>query len=65
MDRNPCAQLGKFSKSEKPERQATALTREESERLLEAAKEFCPDYAPLFIAALRAGLRRGELVAIQ
>ncbi len=65
VDRNPCAKLGRFSKSEKPERQATALTREESERLLEAAKEFCPDYAPLFLAALRAGLRRGELVAIQ
>ena len=35
VDWNPCARLGKFSKSEKPERQATALTREESDRLLE------------------------------
>ena len=65
IDANPAAKLGKFSKSVKAERQATALNRQESERFLEAAKEFCPDYYPLFLTALRAGLRRGELVALQ
>ncbi len=65
VDRTPAAGLGRFAKIEKPARQATALTREESERLLEAAREFCADYYPLFLAALRAGLRRGELVALK
>jgi integrase len=34
-------------------------------QFLQAAKEICPEYHPLFLMALRAGLRRGELVAVQ
>ena len=65
VDANPAAKLGKFSKSKKAQREATALTREETELFLVAAKEFCSDYHPLFLTALRAGLRRGELVALR
>jgi integrase len=62
---NPAARLGRFAKSEKPKFQASALTREEAESLLNASKEICPEYYPLFLTALRAGLRRGEVVAFK
>ncbi len=32
---------------------------------MDAALDVCPEYYPLFLTALRAGLRRGELVALQ
>jgi len=65
IDKNPAARLGRFTKSEKPEFQATALTLEECSRFLAAAEEICPEYHRLFLTALRAGLRRGELVALR
>ena len=61
---NPATKLGKFTKTGKPNRQATALSRREANQLLEAAKEYCPQYYVLFLTALRSGLRRGELVAL-
>jgi integrase len=30
-----------------------------------ASEDICPQYYPLFVLALRAGLRRGEVVAVQ
>jgi integrase len=65
IDRNPAARLGRFAKSRRPKYQASALTQQEAETLLQSALEVCPDYYGLFLAALRAGLRRGELVALQ
>jgi integrase len=65
VDRNPAARLGRFTRSEKPKFQATALTSTEAEALLKAAQSLCPEYHPLFLAALRAGLRRGELIALK
>ena len=62
---NPAAKLGKFTNAGKPNRQATAFTRQEANRLLQAAKEYCPRYYALFLTALRSGLRRGELVALR
>jgi integrase len=62
---NPAARLGKFLKSEKPKRNAQAMTREEAERFLEATLDAYPRFWPLFLTALRAGLRRGELVALK
>ena len=41
------------------------MTREEARVFLEAAKEFCPEFHPLFLMALRAGLRKGELLAVR
>jgi integrase len=32
---------------------------------LDASRELCPEYFPLFLAALRAGLRRGEVIALK
>jgi integrase len=65
IDRNPAARLGKFTNTGKPKAQAQALTRKEVERFLEAAKEIYPKLYPLFLVAVRAGLRRGELVALR
>jgi integrase len=63
IDHNPAEKLGKFTKTIKPKHQAQAMTREEAEAFLTSATEFCPDYHPLFLMALRAGLRKGELLA--
>jgi integrase len=65
IGRNPAARLGKFTKTGKPKAQAQALTRPEVDAFLDAAMEICPDYYPLFLTGVRAGLRRGELVALQ
>ncbi len=65
IDRNPAQRLGRFVKSERPEREAIALTAREVERLLAAAKAFCPSRYPLFLTAVRAGLREGELPALR
>jgi integrase len=65
VGQNSAARLGRLTKTERPQFQATALTRAEAESLLNAAKEICPEFYPLFLTALRAGLRRGEVVAFK
>jgi integrase len=63
---NPAARLGRFTRTAKTsETKGIALTPAEAEQFLQAALEICPEYHPLFLMALRAGLRRGELVAVQ
>ena len=64
LESNPSARLGKFMKAEKTKFRATAITREEAQQFLDASQDVCPEYYPLFLTALRAGLRRGELVAL-
>jgi integrase len=66
LEVNPAARLGRFTRTPKTgEIKGISLTSAEAEQFLEAAKEICPEYHPLFLMALRAGLRRGELVALQ
>jgi len=63
---NPAARLGRFTRTAKTtEVKGISLTPSEAEQFLQAAREICPEYHPLFLMALRAGLRRGELVAVQ
>ena len=63
---NPAARLGRFTRTAKAAKvKGISLTPAEAEQFLQAAKEICPEYHPLFLMALRAGLRRGELVAVQ
>jgi integrase len=63
---NPAAKLGRFTKAaHSSEKKGVALTPAEARTFLETAKEVCPEYYALFMTALRAGLRRGELVALQ
>lgn len=57
--------LRKAAKAQVTGFKAVALTPKEAELFLPAAEGTCPEYYPLFVAALRAGVRRGELVALQ
>jgi integrase len=65
IDRNPAEKLGRFTKTEKPDNQAQAMTREEAQAFLTAAIETRQELYPLFLMALRAGLRKGELIALK
>jgi integrase len=66
VESNPAARLGRFTRTPRAgETKGIALTSKEAQQFLEAAKAVCVEYFPLFLTALRAGLRRGELVALQ
>jgi site-specific recombinase XerC len=65
IEHNPAERLGRFTKTVKPTHQAHAMTRGEAEAFLASATELCPDYHPLFLMAFRAGLRKGELLAVK
>jgi len=41
------------------------MTAEEAQKFLSACEEVCPEYHAFFFTALRAGLRKGELIALQ
>jgi integrase len=63
---NPAARLGRFTRTARnAAEKGVSLTAEEVQSFLDAANEICPEYYPLFLTAFRAGLRRGELVALQ
>ncbi len=58
---NPAARLGRFTRIAKTaEVKGVSLTPSEAEQFLQAAREICPEYHPLFLMALRAGLRRAS-----
>jgi integrase len=66
LESNPAANLGRYTRTAKTsEVKGVALTKDEVEKFLSASKRICPEYHPLFLLAARAGLRRGELVAIR
>ncbi|MEJ2007782.1 MAG: phage integrase SAM-like domain-containing protein [Acidobacteriota bacterium] len=61
---NPAARLGRFIHTRKPERRASALTREETEAVLKTSREHRARFYLLFMTALGAGFRLGELLAL-
>jgi integrase len=65
IDHNPAEKLGRFTKTARPVHQAEALTRAETEAFLASVRVLCPEFHPLFLMALRAGLRKGELIALK
>jgi len=65
IDNNPASKIGKFNKRERGVNKAQAMTMGEAEAFLNACVEICPDYYPLFFTALRSGLRKSELIALQ
>ena len=66
VESNPAARLGRFTRTAKTaETKGVALTPAEVKSFLDAAKEVCPDYHLIFLTAVRAGLRRGEFVALR
>jgi integrase len=66
IEHNPALGLGRFVKSEKAMREATSLKPKEVERLLSFAREelSLADHALIF-TAVRAGLREGEIAALE
>jgi len=65
VETNAASKVGKFAKTEKPARQAGAMTRKETEEFLAAVREVRPRWYPFFLTALCAGLRKGELIALK
>ena len=66
LEANPAGRLGRFTRTAKTTKvKGIALTTTEVELFLNTAKELCPQYETLFLLAVRAGLRRGELVSLQ
>ena len=64
---NPAARIGKINKRAKddPKKKIDPLTREETQTLLNTAREKIPHYHPLLLCAARTGIREGELVSLQ
>src|SRR5207245_1205891 len=65
IESNPASRVGRFAKSEKPARQASAMTRAESESFLVAVREVCAEWYIFFRTALRSGMHKGELIALK
>ena len=62
---NPALKPGKFLPKISKRRQVNPLTREEVSLLLTTTKDKLPHYYPLFLCAVRTGMRMGELLALQ
>ncbi len=63
---NPAFRMGKYLRTgDELPAEIQPLTREETHTFLENAEELFPEYAPLFLCALRTGMRLGELIAVQ
>ena len=65
MPVNTALKPGKFLPKIPRRHKITPLTREEVAHLLATAKARLPRYYPLFLCAVRTGLRVGELLALQ
>src|SRR3990172_3016218 len=62
---NPASRPGRFVKGARPGEKADFLTPDEGNTLLEAAREHYGSFYPLLLAALRTGMRKGELRGLQ
>ena len=62
---NPALRLGRVALRGARKRTAEFLIRQEAQRFLEKVHMLRPERYPLFLTALRAGLRLGELLALQ
>lgn len=66
LERNPALRLARFSrKAEAQKGRIDPLSPEEEGRLLETAERDYPRWYPLFLTALRTGMREGELLALE
>src|SRR5262249_45469460 len=63
---NPAARIGRFLKAKgDPRLVIEPLTREEEALFLSTARVYCPRHYPMFLCAVRTGLRLGELLGLQ
>jgi integrase len=64
IEGNPASRLGKYTFGNARRRDIDFLTRNEAAGFLEAARTHAPIRYPMFLTALRTGLRLGELIAL-
>jgi integrase len=64
IESNPASRLGKYAFGNARKRDIDFLTRGEAASFLTAASLHAPNRYPMFLTALRAGLRLGELIAL-
>lgn len=62
---NPALRVLPRQRGQEQSKKAHPLTREQSARLLAACQATAPQWYPLFLTFLRAGLRVGEAIALQ
>src|SRR4051812_49363995 len=63
---NPAFRMGKYLRTgDELAPEIQPLTREEAHQFLETAENDFPEFHPLFLCALRTGLRLGELIALE
>ena len=64
IEGNPASRLGKYTFGNARKRDIDFLTRSEAASFLEAARTHAPIRYPMFLTAIRTGLRLGELIAL-
>lgn len=62
---NPALRPGRLLRVAEDSNKVDVLSKDEAERFLATARVHFPEYYPLFLAALRTGARRGELIALR
>jgi integrase len=62
---NPAARPGRYIRKEDRRGKIDFLTRNEARTFLDSARATSARYYPLFVTALRTGMRLGELIALQ
>ena len=63
---NPAFRLGRYYRTgDAPTQEIRPFTREEASLFLETARQLAPREFPLFLCALRTGMRLGELLGLQ
>ncbi len=62
---NPAARPGRYDKIEDRRGKFGFLTPAEGRRFLDTAKESTPKFYPIFLTALRTGMRQGEILGLQ
>src|SRR5262249_16795942 len=67
IDRNPAAKIGKHNKESKDiiKKKVDPLTREEVQLFLATVREKRREHYPIFLTAVRTGMRQGELLALK
>ncbi len=65
VSENPAGKPGRYIKVPNRKGKVEFLTPEEGSVLLDAARKHLPRLYPLFMAALRSGMRQGELIGLQ
>jgi integrase len=62
---NPATRTGKLIKTKDRKADINPFTKEEAQTFLKTVSKYYPRYHPLFLCALRTGMRLGELIGLK